>query len=99
MKPELFHSATLTVDQARERICAAVSPLAQSESVALRDALGRVLAREVISPLDVPAHDNSAMDGYAFDGGALESGATLALVVAGEAYAGHGYDGPVAHGH
>jgi molybdopterin biosynthesis enzyme len=29
-------------------------------------ALGRMLAADVISPIDVPAHDNSAMDGYAF---------------------------------
>jgi molybdopterin molybdotransferase len=99
MKHEpLSQSATLSVEQARERIRAVVSPLAQSENVALRDALSRVLAREVISPLDVPAHDNSAMDGYAFDGGALVSGAALTLAVAGQAYAGHGYDGPVSHG-
>jgi molybdopterin molybdotransferase len=33
--------------------------------VALRSALGRVLASDVIAPFNVPAHDNSAMDGYA----------------------------------
>jgi len=39
--------------------------------VALRSALGRVLARDLTSPIDVPAHDNSAMDGYALRGADL----------------------------
>jgi molybdopterin molybdotransferase len=38
--------------------------------VPLQQALGRVLAADVVSPIDVPAHDNSAMDGYAFAGAA-----------------------------
>lgn len=56
----------LGVHQARERILAALPPLQGEERVALRAGLGRVLAREVISPLDVPGHDNSAIDGYAW---------------------------------
>ncbi|WP_213226229.1 gephyrin-like molybdotransferase Glp [Caballeronia sp. NK8] len=61
----------------------------QSERVGLHDALGRVLAEDVISPIDVPAFDNSAMDGYAFAGAALaRGGATLDLAVAGTALAG-----------
>ena len=38
------------------------------ERVRLFDALDRVLAEDIVSPIDVPSHDNSAMDGYAFDG-------------------------------
>ncbi|RQH09659.1 gephyrin-like molybdotransferase Glp [Paraburkholderia dinghuensis] len=74
-----------------------VTPLAASERVPLRDALARVLAADVISPIDVPAHDNSAMDGYAFDGTALE-GATdpLTLNIVGKAFAGHPYTGEIA---
>ena len=61
----------------------------QIERVGLHDALGRVLAEDVISPIDVPAFDNSAMDGYAFAGTALAHGAqTLDLAVAGTALAG-----------
>jgi molybdopterin molybdotransferase len=41
------------------------------EHVPLRSALGRVLARDIVSPIDVPAHDNSAMDGYALRGADL----------------------------
>jgi molybdopterin molybdotransferase len=43
----------------------------ESETVPLHQALGRVLAADVVSPIDVPAHDNSAMDGYAFAGADL----------------------------
>ena len=39
-----------------------------SERVGLHDALDRVLAEDIVSPIDVPSHDNSAMDGYAFNG-------------------------------
>ncbi len=58
--------AHLSVEQARAAIAAALRPVGASEEIPLRDALGRILAEAVISPIDVPAHDNSAMDGYAF---------------------------------
>ena len=67
----------------------------------LFETLGRVLANDVISPFDVPPHDNSAMDGYAFDGQQLTSGAALELQVVGTALAGkawQGSDGPVKTG-
>jgi len=54
----------LSVTEASERIMAAVAPLG-AERVALPDALGRVLASAVASPITIPAWDNSAMDGYA----------------------------------
>ncbi|PMS35660.1 molybdopterin molybdochelatase [Trinickia symbiotica] len=50
-------------------------PVATAERVALRAALGRVLAEDVVSPIDVPAHDNAAMDGYAFDGAIVDEAA------------------------
>jgi molybdopterin molybdotransferase len=50
--------------------------VAQSERIALRDALGRVLAEDIISPVSVPPHDNSAMDGFAFDGALLHADAS-----------------------
>ena len=73
-------------------------PVTGTETVGLWDALGRVLACEVVSPLDVPAHDNSAMDGYAFDGSALVPGAPLVLRVVGKAFAGAAWTGSVAAG-
>ena len=72
--------------------------LTHSEEVALMAALGRVLAQDVVSPIDVPAHDNSAMDGYAFAGAALAAGGALNLRLAGTALAGAAYQGLVASG-
>jgi molybdopterin molybdotransferase len=75
-----------------------VPPPTHSEEVPLMAALGRVLAQDVVSPIDVPAHDNSAMDGYAFAGAALAAGGALNLRVAGTALAGAAYQGAVASG-
>ncbi|CAA9391067.1 MAG: Molybdopterin molybdenumtransferase [uncultured Ramlibacter sp.] len=75
-----------------------VTPVAGTEQVDTIDALGRVLAQEVISPISVPAHDNSAMDGFAFDGAALVAGTPLQLQVAGTALAGKAWQGAVAPG-
>jgi molybdopterin molybdotransferase len=55
----------LPVDKARAALLACIAPIAQNERVAIREALGRVLAEEIVPKIDVPAHDNSAMDGYA----------------------------------
>jgi molybdopterin molybdotransferase len=70
----------------------------RTETTLLMQALGRVLAEDVVCPIDVPAHDNSAMDGYAFDGGQLRSDSPLALRVLGTARAGSAYAGLVAAG-
>jgi len=55
----------LRVDKAREAIKACMKPVSATEKVAIRSALGRVLAQDVVPAIDVPSHDNSAMDGYA----------------------------------
>ena len=55
----------LRVDKAREAILACLTPIAQSETIPIRNALGRVLAEDIVPRINVPAHDNSAMDGYA----------------------------------
>ena len=74
-----------------------VTPVQATGDVPLFEALGRVLAADVISPFDVPPHDNSAMDGYAFDG--LQLGQTaLALGVVGTAFAGRAWQGSVGTG-
>ena len=58
----------------------------------------RVLAEDVISPISVPPHDNSAMDGFAFDSAALAPDQPLTLRVAGTAFAGKAWSGTVAAG-
>jgi molybdopterin molybdotransferase len=58
-------SPLISADDALARLLAAVQPLGASETVATPEAWGRVLARDVVSTLDVPPADNSAMDGYA----------------------------------
>ncbi|MDP3413886.1 MAG: molybdopterin molybdotransferase MoeA [Polaromonas sp.] len=72
-----------------------VTPVTERLELPLFEALGRVLADDVVSPFDVPPHDNSAMDGYAFDGAALASGAALQLKVVGTALAGKAWQGSV----
>jgi molybdopterin molybdotransferase len=77
-----------SVAQARQAIAAALQPITGSESVALVQALGRVLAADIVSPIDVPAHDNSAMDGYAYSGQGLQAAAPTRLRSVGTLFAG-----------
>jgi len=69
-----------------------VQPVKAIEMVALRSSLGRVLARDLVSPINVPSHDNSAMDGYALRGSDLPAEGTVTLSVVGIAYAGRPLD-------
>lgn len=75
-----------------------VEPVTSHESVDVFHALGRVLSHDVISPISVPPHDNSAMDGYAFDGSQLADSRTLSLKVVGTALAGKAWQGQVGVG-
>jgi molybdopterin molybdotransferase len=88
----------LSVAEARQTIAAALRPIAGIETVPLSAALGRVLAADVISPIDVPAHDNSAMDGYALAGSALLSDGETVLRSVGTLFAGAPYAGRVSSG-
>ena len=60
-----YDPEALRVDKAIEAIKACLTPISQAEAVPVREALGRVLAQEIVPDINVPAHDNSAMDGYA----------------------------------
>ncbi len=81
---------------------AASAVVERSERIALREAPGRVLAEDIVSPVSVPPHDNSAMDGFAFDGRLLRDDATpdgsLTLRVRGTAFAGAAWQGTPAAG-
>ena len=79
---------SMPVARARELIARFLTPVTAVEHLNLRAALGRVLAEDVTSPLDVPAHDNSAMDGYAVRFTDLRADAEGTLTIAGTAFAG-----------
>ncbi|WP_423197760.1 MULTISPECIES: molybdopterin molybdotransferase MoeA [unclassified Cupriavidus] len=87
-----YDPTALTVAQVNAIIADVIEPIRGVEQVAIRSALGRVLAEDVVSSLDVPAHDNAAMDGYAFAGAVLAQagGDTVCLDVMGTAFAGDG---------
>lgn len=77
----------LSAAEAARAILAEVEPL-PAHSALLSEALGQVLARKVISPLDIPPWDNSAMDGYALRSGDLRKDGETVLDVVEEIAAG-----------
>ncbi len=68
------------------------------ERVAVRSALGRVLGADILSTINVPAHNNSAMDGYAVRSTDLVADQPVALKRIGEAFAGRSFAGTVRPG-
>ena len=88
---------SMPVDQARRHIRDYLSPVAETQPVPLRQSLDRVLAQDIVSPCNVPNHDNSAMDGYAFNADDLQAGGTQ-LEIIGTAYAGNAFAGTVGKG-
>jgi molybdopterin molybdotransferase len=88
---------SLPVEQARALIRRFLHPLAEQEKVGVYSALHRTLAQDLLSPLNVPPRDNSAMDGYAVRAVDLAAGsATLRII--GDSFAGHPFAGSVAAG-
>src|SRR4029077_140030 len=88
----------LPVSKANEVIRSFVKPISGVEKLPVRAALGRVLAKEIVSPIDVPSHDNSAMDGYAVRGADLSASAPVTLIEIGAALAGRTFRGAVGPG-
>ncbi len=88
----------LSAAEARDRMLAEVAPITGREFVAVRSALGRILAAAIIAPHDVPAHDNSAMDGYAVHFASLAADGETRLTVVGTAFAGNAFSGLVGKG-
>jgi molybdopterin molybdotransferase len=83
-----FAGPLLPLDEMERLIHERVQPIAETQTVALSDARGRVLAADIVAPLDLPPFDNSAVDGYAVRHAALHPGAETRLVVAGRVTAG-----------
>lgn len=99
-KPQQAPSTTswLSVEQAIERMTGSVKPIQEYEVVAIRDALNRVLAEDVISNINVPPYENSAMDGYALNAQDLPISGEATLKLAGKSFAGIPFNGTVKKG-
>src|SRR5215212_4631471 len=89
-----YDPQALSAQQVGDFLARLVVPVADRERVDVLAALGRVLAQDLVSPISVPPHDNSAMDGYAFAGAQLGAGA-LQLELVGTALAGTAWQGQV----
>jgi molybdopterin molybdotransferase len=95
----LASGSELPVDDARAAMLRVLRPMEGTERLPLEQALGRVLAADVVSPIAVPAHDNSAMDGYALHGADLLADAlTVLQAEAATVFAGAPYTGQVPRG-
>jgi molybdopterin molybdotransferase len=81
----------MSVAQARQFIQQFLSPVIEIENVVTMQALGRVLAAHIVSPSNVPNHNNSAMDGYAFK---YSEGIKIIKII-GTAFAGKAFNGVV----
>jgi molybdopterin molybdotransferase len=83
-----YDPSSMPVEKARALIRQFLTPVTTVERVHIRHALDRVLAEDIISPLDVPGHDNSAMDGWAVRFADLRADRATMLKRVGESFAG-----------
>jgi len=93
-----LNTGLLSVAEAQARILQGVAPLTDSETVPVREALDRVLAGDIISPIDVPSHTNSAMDGYAVRAADLPEAGEREFPVPGTSWAGRPWLAPIEPG-
>ena len=89
---------SMPVAKARALIRSFLAPMTATERVHVRSALGRVLAEQVVSPIAVPGHDNSAMDGYAVRFEDLRQDGDTLLRRIGESFAGKPWPGAIVAG-
>ncbi len=89
---------SMPVAQARAFIFRFLEPVRSTLRVPVRDALGRVLAEDLVSPVNVPSHRNSAMDGWAVRGADLDPAAESILTEIGASFAGRPFAGTLAPG-
>ncbi len=89
---------SMPVERARDLIRQFLAPLTATERVHIRFALDRVLAEDIVSPVAVPGHDNSAMDGWAVRFTDLAAEGETALVRIGESFAGKPFAGTLEAG-
>ena len=79
---------SMPVDQARRLIRQFLSPISGVLRLPIRSSLGHILAEDIISPVNVPAHRNSAMDGWAVRFADLKSDGETTLTEIGASFAG-----------
>jgi len=86
----------LTVTQAQAHIQQFITPVQETVSLGIREALGRVLATDITAPINVPPYANSAMDGYAVRSVDLPSHHAVDFDLVGTAWAGKPFEGTIA---
>jgi len=89
---------SMPVDRARALIREFLTPVTATERVHVRAALDRVLAGDLVSPIAVPGHDNSAMDGWAVRFADLAADRDTELRRVGESFAGKPHHGAIGAG-
>lgn len=93
-----FGGKLLSIENGIARIAERVAPVAATETVALAEADGRVLATDLAAPIDLPPTDNAAVDGYAVRHADLSPAGPTTLPVAGRDVAGAATCLPLASG-
>ena len=93
-----YDPQALSASQVNAFLAQLVQPVREQEVVPLMQAHGRILAQDVVSPISVPPHDNSAMDGFALRGAELTAGQASSFKVVGTAFAGAAWQGTVQAG-
>jgi molybdopterin molybdotransferase len=88
----------LSVEDALDSIKAAIQPVSGTDKLTLKNALGRVLAESVYSPINIPHDRNAAMDGYAFASRDIADGQTFTIALAGTSWAGWPFQGQLQAG-
>ncbi|MGQ7845006.1 molybdopterin molybdotransferase MoeA [Granulosicoccus sp. 3-233] len=88
----------LPVAEARQRLLTSLQPVCEAVELPLSEALYRVLAADIVSPVDVPPQANSAMDGYALQRTSIPASGERSLQVVGTAWAGQPFTGQVGEG-
>ncbi|WP_297481713.1 bifunctional molybdopterin-guanine dinucleotide biosynthesis adaptor protein MobB/molybdopterin molybdotransferase MoeA [uncultured Photobacterium sp.] len=92
---EVQPQGMLSVEQGRQRILAQIKTIDNPQTVELKQALGRIVHTDILSPVNVPQHTNSAMDGYAIRGADIDLNS---YTVVGQVLAGHHYPHPLQAG-
>ncbi len=96
-----FDPSAITLEQAQQVILQTTKTIGETEIVSIRQALGRVLRCDIVSTMDNPPNDNSAMDGYAVrvaDCEQVNQGEKTILTVVGKSFAGQPFIGHLGRG-
>jgi molybdopterin molybdotransferase len=93
-----FSGPLLPIEKMEQLIGERVTPVDGTEPVPLAEARGRVVAADVVAPVNLPHFDNSAVDGYAVRHADLRADGETRLMISGRVMAGHSADGPVGFG-